>query len=248
MDFSPGRLHPAAGSTACFVHSPNRVLLKFCYTGKPSRQVVSKMTDSRQVHWDRVYGTRASTDLSWYEANPSQSLKEIRAAGLRVTDPIIDVGGGASRLVDELLRAGYLDVTVLDISADVLRKVRERLAHAGAAVDFLQSDVTTFRPSRRFALWHDRAMFHFLVQADDRKRYIEALRQALTPEGQIILATFGPEGPERCSGLEVSRFDADTLSRELGPDFRLLASSLVSHFTPGGAEQQFLYCRFARST
>ena len=206
------------------------------------------MTNSPKSHWEKVYGVKAATDLSWYEAQPAQSLQEIQASGVNFADPIIDVGGGASLLVDELLRAGYRDVTVLDISADVQRKVRERLGDAGAAVHFIQSDVTTFTPPRRYALWHDRAMFHFLVSKEDRKHYRNALHRALTPNGLVVIATFGPEGPDKCSGLPVARYDSDTLLAELGPAFQLLSSSLVTHRTPWGTEQQFLYCRLARDT
>lgn len=205
------------------------------------------MTDSRRAHWEQVYRSKAATDVSWYEARPAQSLQQIRASGVGLTDPVIDVGGGASFLVDELLNAGYRDVTVLDISADVLRKVSERLSGAGTTVHFIRSDVTSFRPTRQYALWHDRAMFHFLVQVEDRKRYLNALRQAVAPAGQIVLATFGTGGPERCSGLPVARYDAATLTAELRPDFQLLDSSLLTHRTPWGSEQQFLCCRFTRA-
>lgn len=204
------------------------------------------MTDSRKAHWEKIYAAKAAIDVSWYEAQPVQSLQEIRASGVTFADPIIDVGGGASLLVDELLRAGYQDVTVLDISADVLRQLNARLVRFGTAVHFIRSNVVSFIPKRTYALWHDRAMFHFLVKKEDRKYYRDALRYALAPTGQVVMATFGPAGPENCSGLPVARYDAGSLAAELGPAFRLLSFSLVTHHTPLGAEQQFLYCRFAR--
>lgn len=209
---------------------------------------LNQVTDSLKAHWEKVYGAKAASDLSWYEAQPARSCQEIRASGVTFADPIIDVGGGASLLVDELLGAGYLDVTVLDISADVLRQLSARLARFDTAAHLIRSNVASFIPKRTYALWHDRAMFHFLVKKEDRKYYRDALHHALAPNGQVVIATFGPEGPEKCSGLPVARYDSGTLSEELGPAFRLLSSSLVTHRTPWGTEQQFLYCRFARGT
>ena len=205
------------------------------------------MTDSRQAHWEQVYGTKRITDVSWYEARPEKSLELIRATQIQPADPLIDVGGGASFLVDELINAGYLDLTVLDISAEVLQKLRARLGAPGrAAVAFLRQDVTAFQPDRRYALWHDRAVFHFLVQREDRERYVDVLRRALLPNGHLVIATFGPSGPERCSGLATMRYDANALATELGDDFRLVDSSLAVHRTPSGVEQSLLYCRFVR--
>jgi SAM-dependent methyltransferase len=204
------------------------------------------VADSRQAHWDGIYGARAITDLSWYEPHPQKSLELIRATGVQPTDPIIDVGSGASFLIDELVEAGYLDLTVLDISAEVLKKLRARVDPRTAALSFLRQDVTAFRPPRRYALWHDRAVFHFLIQREDRERYVDVLRRALIPGGHVVIATFGPSGPERCSGLPTHRYDAKALAAELGDDFVLVDSSLAVHRTPSGVEQPFLYCRFDR--
>jgi SAM-dependent methyltransferase len=162
------------------------------------------------------------------------------------TDAIIDVGGGASLLVNELLDAGYGDLTVLDISAEVLQQLRERLGERANSVTLIQQDVTRFQPTRRYALWHDRAVFHFLVQREDRARYVDVLRRTLLPNGHLIISTFGPSGPERCSGLPTVRYDAPALASELGNDFTLVDSSLAVHRTPWGSEQQFLHCRFDR--
>jgi SAM-dependent methyltransferase len=205
------------------------------------------VTDSKQAHWDNVYGTRSTTSVSWYEPDPVKSLELIRATGVLPVDPIIDVGGGASFLIDKLLDAGYRDLTVLDISSEVLQKLRERLGVRSSAVAFLQEDVTSFQPARRYGLWHDRAVFHFLTRREDREHYVAALRQALLPDGHVIIATFGPSGPERCSGLATMRYDAKALAAELGSAFRLVDWSLAVHRTPSDKEQQFLYCRFARS-
>jgi ubiquinone/menaquinone biosynthesis C-methylase UbiE len=170
----------------------------------------------------------------------------IRASKLPSTDPIIDVGGGSSLLVDELLRQGYTDLTVLDISGTALQTVRSRLGEHPTGVQLLQADVRSFEPTRRYALRHDRAVFHFLVEAVDRKRYIAALQRGLREDGQVVIATFGPQGSEKCSGLPVRRYDSTTLAGELGNEFALTDSALVLHRTPSGAEQQLLYCRFQR--
>lgn len=205
------------------------------------------MSKARKAHWDTVYGTKASTEVSWYEATPVRSLELIRASGVQRSDPIIDIGGGASFLAEKLLTQGYSDLTVLDISSEALQKLGELLGARANAVTRVQQDVTDFQAQRRYALWHDRAVFHFLTNADDRKRYLSALRHALKPNGHVIIATFGPEGPERCSGLEIARYDAERLEAALGADFSLVESSIEVHHTPRGAPQQFLYCRFRRT-
>lgn len=204
------------------------------------------MSESRQAHWDEVYGSKAVSEVSWYEPRPERSLALIHATGIARSDPVIDVGGGASSLVDELMQAGYDDVTVLDISGTVLDSLRRRLGERASAAVFLQQDITQFRPIRRYSLWHDRAVFHFLVAAEDRRRYLEAVRAGLRPQGHLILATFGPAGPERCSGLPVMRYDARSLAAELGGGFQPVDSFLAVHRTPWNAEQQFLYSRFRR--
>jgi hypothetical protein len=204
------------------------------------------MINGRQQHWDTVYGSKASTETSWYEPEPERSLALIRSTGIGVEDPIIDVGGGASYLVDRLLDSGYRDITVLDISGTVLESLRQRLGARAGVASLVQADIATFQPTRRYALWHDRAVFHFLVDQEDRKRYVDALTAGLRQDGHVIIATFGPAGPQRCSGLPVVRYDSDALARELGSELQLVDSTLTAHRTPWGAEQQFLHCRFVR--
>jgi SAM-dependent methyltransferase len=199
---------------------------------------------SVQDHWDAVYEKKAVNDVSWFEPHADRSIDLIRRAGVELDDPIIDVGGGASFLVEDLLACGYRDVTVLDISAHVLDKLRDRLGPRAQLAALLHRDVTALEPERRYALWHDRAVFHFLIERADRERYLHALRRALRPLGHLVMATFGPEGPERCSGLQTRRYDAAGLAVELGADFKLIESSLVVHLTPWRTPQQFLYCRF----
>jgi SAM-dependent methyltransferase len=204
--------------------------------------------ETKQAHWDAVYRTKSITDVSWYEPHPDKSLELIRNSAIAPTDPIIDVGGGASFLVDDLLEAGYRDVTVLDVSAAVLQKLRERLGAQASKVSLLHEDITAFEPGRRYALWHDRAVFHFLIAKGDRARYVGALHRALRPGDHLVMATFGPSGPERCSGLPTMRYDEAALAAELGSEFTLLESTLAIHRTPWGASQQFLYGRFVRQS
>jgi hypothetical protein len=194
-----------------------------------------------------VYASKAPTAVSWYEAKPAESLELIGDSGVTCAEPIIDVGAGASLLVDELLDAGFRDLTVLDVSSTALAKLRERLGTRAELVTFLESEVTTFRPARQYALWHDRAVFHFLVGADERRTYADALRAALRPNGRAVIATFGPSGPQRCSGLPTARYDAHGLSAEFGGALELMHSRLVLHRTPWHAEQQFLYCLFRKA-
>lgn len=204
------------------------------------------MTHAGQSHWDAVYGSKGVSEVSWYEPRAEKSLELVRATGIQSTDPIIDVGAGASLLVDELLTAGYRDLTVLDVSASALNKLRTRLGSAASRVAFVHQDVTAFRPGMQYALWHDRAVFHFLIGHEDRERYVNALRQAVRPGGHVLMATFGPSGPQRCSGLPTMRYEAAALAAELGGEFKLVESSLVIHRTPSHGQQQFLYCRFNR--
>lgn len=202
------------------------------------------MSETNRAHWDHVYARRALDEVSWYQAEPTKSLELIHASGAGRDAPIIDVGGGASFLVDRLIQEGYHDLTVLDISSEVLRKLRDRLGPSAESVVLVQADVTEFRPNRRYTLWHDRAVFHFLVDRAERERYVAVLKQALEVGGHLVIATFGPEGPERCSGLPVQRYAADSLAQTLGADFALVESSLDTHHTPTGASQQFLFARF----
>ena len=205
------------------------------------------MAQEIRAHWEGVYGKRASTEVSWYEPYPRKSLELIHEAAVKPDAPIIDVGSGASFLVDTLLIEGFSDLTVLDVAAAALDQVRQRLAEHAHKVTLIQADVTTFEPERSYALWHDRAVFHFLVNPEDRARYIETLRKAVVPGGHVVMATFGPKGPERCSGLPVQRYDAVALAGMLGSEFRLLNACFEEHRTPAGAIQQFLYTRFHRA-
>lgn len=198
----------------------------------------------RDRHWDAVYAARRPTEVSWYQRDPRLSLALIEAAGVAPDDPIIDVGAGASYLVDRLLERGFADVTVLDVSELALQRVRERLGGVGARVAVVRTDVLAFEPARAYALWHDRAVFHFLTDPDDRRRYVDVLSRAVRPGGHVVIATFAPDGPPKCSGLPVERYDAEALSATLGAGFELLRAEEEAHRTPSGAVQPFQYGLF----
>ncbi|MGH7560759.1 MAG: methyltransferase, partial [Gemmatimonadales bacterium] len=172
---------------------------------------------------------------------PTQSLEYIHATRAPRETPIIDVGGGASTLADHLLDEGYQDITVADLAPAALAQARARLGDRASRVQWIETDITRFTPARRYGIWHDRAVLHFLTEAAQRIRYVNVLRSALALGGDVILATFGPGGPERCSGLAVVRYDAAQLGALLGVGFRLLRSELHEHVTPAGSIQQFQY-------
>jgi SAM-dependent methyltransferase len=197
--------------------------------------------------WERLYGRREPEELSWHEPSPRASLELIAEAGIPASAGLIDVGGGASRLAGELLRAGYSDITVADVSATALRHARDRLGELGERVAWVEADVRDHDFGRSFDLWHDRAVFHFLVEPGDRDGYLRTLRRSLRPGGHLVLATFGPDGPTECSGLPVVRYSAASLADALGADFELLASRLEEHRTPSETSQQFLYVRMRRA-
>jgi trans-aconitate methyltransferase len=181
--------------------------------------------------------------VSWYQAQPKISLELIAAANLPVDAPIIDVGGGASALVDCLLAQGRSALSVLDISAAALASARARLGVDAAKVRWIEVDVREFAPPHRYDLWHDRAVFHFLTNPVDREKYMAALRRSLNPRGHVVIATFALDGPARCSGLEVAHYDAASLLAQFGADFEMLDSRRETHITPAGAEQRFTWAR-----
>ena len=203
---------------------------------------------NRQEHWNQVYQTKAPDDVSWFQTHPTLSLKLIAGAGIASDDGIIDVGGGASTLVDGLLDAGFQQVAVLDLSAAALEQSRRRLGPRAAAVAWFEADVTEFRPARTFTLWHDRAVFHFLTAPDDRAKYVQTLKYVLALGGHVIIATFAKDGPPRCSGLEIVRYDAAGIGAELGSEFQLVEQMNETHITPWKSEQKFIYCRFVRES
>lgn len=204
------------------------------------------MTD-RKSHWETVWTTKSPEAVSWFQDDPAPSLAMIAAAGLRKDAAIIDVGGGASVLVDRLLERGYVHVAVLDVSGAALQVAAERLGPLGDDVQWIESDITSWSPvPGLFDLWHDRAVLHFLTDPAEQAAYVAVLKRALGPEATVILATFAPDGPEKCSGLPVRRHDGASLSALLGPEFRLVEEKRETHLTPGGSSQAFAWCRFIR--
>jgi SAM-dependent methyltransferase len=201
----------------------------------------------RRAHWDEVYERTGEAGGSWHEPEPACSLALIDALRLGPEASVVDVGGGASRLAGALVARGFTDVTVLDLSVVALRLARRRLGAAAAKVRWLAQDVLLWRPERRYDLWHDRAVFHFLVDGDDRRRYVEVLRSALRPGGRVVIATFAPDGPDRCSGLPVARYGAADLAAALGSGFRVVEARRQAHRTPDGAVQPFTWLALASS-
>jgi SAM-dependent methyltransferase len=201
----------------------------------------------RKQHWEEVYQQKAEDAVSWFQVHPDYSLELIRAAGVKPAEPIIDVGGGASRLVDHLLDKGYTDLTVLDIAEAALERSGARLGRRALKVQWLVADVTRWQPERRYRLWHDRAVFHFLTEPADRHAYRERLEAALAPGAHAIIASFALDGPEKCSGLAVQRYSPASLAAELGAGFRLLSSRDEAHLTPAGKLQHFQYSMFMRA-
>ncbi len=200
-----------------------------------------------QDHWQKVYSGKSETELTWFEDKPETSLSLI-AQCAKPSDRIIDVGGGASRLADELLILGFSDVSVLDVSEQALLQSQQRLGKRAKDVHWLVADITKWQPSRKYTLWHDRAVFHFLTQENQRQAYIDVLSQAVAPNGTVIIATFALDGPEKCSGLEVVRYSPKTLDAVLGNNFKLIESKQQHHQTPKGGTQFFQYSKFIKQT
>lgn len=199
------------------------------------------MSVSGKEHWEHVYRTKSPTQVSWYQPVPALSMAFIRSTGVPVEAPIIDIGAGTATLVDTLLNSDYTDVSVLDIAAAALAESSKRLGDIGKNVHWIESDVLEFEPVRGYCIWHDRAAFHFLTDAESVGKYLDVLRTALVPNGHLVLGTFGAEGPDRCSGLEVQRYSIEQLTTLLEADFDLTSFELEDHPTPTGDMQQFLF-------
>lgn len=197
-------------------------------------------------HWTTVYDERSPTDVSWYQPEPEPSLRALDRLGGGPSSSFMAIGGGASNLVDALLHRGWRDLTVLDIAASAMEASKGRLGEDAAKVHWEVGDITDWQPSRRYDVWHDRAVFHFLTEPEQREAYRRALSTGVSAGGLVIVATFAPDGPERCSGLPVRRYDAEMLAGELGPSLKLLDSWREDHTTPWGAKQSFNWCAFRR--
>ncbi len=199
-------------------------------------------------HWENLYASRSSTEVSWYQRSPTVSLRLIKSVASSPTAAVIDVGGGASRLVDHLRHEGFTDLTVLDVSEHALDEVRHRLADETGAVHFLHDDVLTWRPNRRYDVWHDRAVFHFLTEPSDKDRYVNTAYRALSEVGVAIIGTFAEDGPTECSGLRVSRYSPTDLDSTFAATFSPIGHEREEHVTPSGVVQPFTWAVFRRSS
>lgn len=201
------------------------------------------MTLDLRSHWDTVYRTNQPQGVSWFQAEARLSLELIRRVAPAANSRILDVGGGASTLVDGLLAAGYTQVTVLDVSTAGLEHARARLGESAKRVQWIEGNILAVDlRAESVDVWHDRAVFHFLTDPHDRQLYVDRVRQAVRPRGHVLVATFAEDGPVRCSGLEVTRYAPDALHREFGADFTLMESAREVHVTPRGVPQAFNYC------
>jgi ubiquinone/menaquinone biosynthesis C-methylase UbiE len=196
-----------------------------------------------QEHWEAIYGKKGPTEVSWYRPHLERSLRFVELANLPKGAAILDVGGGASSFVDDLLAHGFKNVTVLDLSESAIARAKTRLGARATEVTWIIGDITQVHlPEQRFDFWHDRAVFHFLTDEASRQRYVQAVRRALKQGGHIVVATFGPSAPERCSGLPVVRYTADGIHDQFGGQFVKVGSESETHQTPSGVEQEFVYC------
>jgi SAM-dependent methyltransferase len=206
------------------------------------------VTREPRDHWQQIWTRRQPGEVAWFEREPAASLQLIDMAALPKDGHVVDVGGGASTLVDHLLARGFTRITVVDISEAALEAARTRLGSSGATVRWLVADARHLDLGEHVDLWHDRAVFHFLVTSADQDGYLSALRTSVRPGGHVMIATFGLSGPEMCSGLPVERYDEDKLSRRLGDDFERVDGLDTQHVTPSGVTQSFTYVLFRRTT
>ena len=203
--------------------------------------------EGRKRHWENVYCGKRDREFSWYQNLPSVSLELVELAGIRSDAAVIDIGGGTSLFSECLIEKGIGDISVLDLSQSALEESKRRLGSRGAGVCWLVADITTWRPKRQYDLWHDRAVFHFLVEKGDRAAYLDRLEQALKRDGFVIIATFAPDGPKKCSGLPVVRYSPDSLWEALGANYELVAHRLETHETPWGSKQSFQFSLFRKT-
>ena len=204
------------------------------------------MTFDRIRHWQKVYQEKSALDVSWYQKEPNLSLEFIRSAKVATNDPIIDVGCGASVLVDHLIKECFTNLAVLDISANALASTKKRLGDSANNIDWFEADITQFHAPNKFSLWHDRAVFHFLTDHRDRKKYVKVLKNSLGIGGHLIIATFAIGGPDKCSGLEIVQYDSVKMIAELGGEFELIEEREELHITPANKEQKFTFFHFLK--
>jgi len=199
-------------------------------------------------HWEEIYSTRSASQVGWYAAHLETSIKWITELKLAPEDPLIDIGGGASTLVDDLLKSGHRNLTVLDLSRRALQLSQQRLNQQSSAITWLNGDVTEIElPPKYFCMWHDRAVFHFLIEAEAQQQYRDAMLKTLKIGGYFLIGTFSPDAPPQCSGLPVQRYTSDLLGKIFGKEFELKRQQNEIHYTPSGVEQAYIYCLFLRT-
>jgi len=201
---------------------------------------------NRKDHWERVFQKHSPTEVGWYQANPIRSLKLIHNTGIGTDSSIIDVGGGTSTLSKHLLDQGYKELAVLDISGNSIEIAKSQLGEESCKITWIEADVTKYIFNEQYDIWHDRAVFHFLTTAEDRKGYIKSLNQALKLNGHLIIAAFSLDASSKCSGLPVVRYSPEILKYELKDNFVLAEALVEDHVTPSGVKQNFVFCRFIR--
>ena len=214
-------------------------------SNRPNKAGPQKDGGERKIHWENVYETRPLETVGWYQPVPRTSLELISGLKLPKEACIIDIGGGDSYLTDHLLRDGYGDLTVLDISGTALERARQRLGRQAGRVSWVESDILEFIPKRTYDLWHDRATFHFLTKPSQVASYLACARQGIRPGGYLILGTFSDRGPDTCSGLPVQRYSIAELQSVVAPDFDLMKGINLSHYTPSGGAQEYTFGVFA---
>lgn len=201
---------------------------------------------NNKEHWEQVYKAQTPCHASWYQENPTLSLKFIEHCDLKLSNAIIDIGGGTSVLIDYLIENGYKNLSVLDISENALSHTKDRLGKNALTVKWITEDITSFVPSEKFSVWHDRAVFHFLTDANDRELYLDTLKTSLSPKGFLILAAFVIDAQTQCSGLDIIQYNQEKLQKELGKQFIFIEKENETHITPGNIEQHFCYYRFQK--
>lgn len=212
---------------------------------------VNKPAFDKKLHWEQVYADKKSTEVSWYQQHPAHSLALLKTSAADINARIIDIGAGASTLVDYLLEAGYQNITVLDIAQAAINQAKAHLGDRANKVTWLEHDIAdsnspVLAAAGPFDVWHDRAVFHFLTEPQDRENYVHTMCEVLQPGAHVIMATFNIDGPEKCSGLDIVRYSPETISTTLGNSFQLVETSSEQHRTPSDAAQSFIYCRFLK--
>jgi ubiquinone/menaquinone biosynthesis C-methylase UbiE len=200
----------------------------------------------RKRHWENIYRTKDFKEVSWYQPAPTTSLEFVRQSAISTTSKVIDIGGGDSLLVDNLLDLGYQDITVLDISETALERAKQRLGDRAKSVKWIVADAATFKPTEKYDFWHDRAAFHFLTQEEEITNYLDTVQRSINPAGVLVIGTFSEQGPKKCSGIEISQYSEGKITARLRKFFEKIKCITVDHKTPTDSIQSFLFCSFRR--